>query len=118
MKLFTAIYSTEKIKNIEYAFYAENIESANAYADTKFSAKEVKIVEEDFIPGLSIDVAPTLPEAISIVLGTDDEGNFVSISVWAADSIEIYKSFDLESEESKKWLSKIELEEGKKYYNL
>ncbi len=57
-------------------------------------------------------------KAIAITLGTDDEGNFVSISVWAADSVEIYKSYDLHSEESKKWLSKIEIEEGKKYYNL
>lgn len=56
--------------------------------------------------------------AIAIVLGTDDDGNFVSISVWAADSIELFKSYDLNSSESREWLSKIKVEEGKKYYSL
>ena len=57
-------------------------------------------------------------KAIAIVLGTDDEGNHVSISVWAADSVEMYKSYDLNSEESKKWLSQIDRTEGKNHYSL
>jgi hypothetical protein len=56
--------------------------------------------------------------AIAIVLSTDDEGNFVSLSVWAPNSIELFNSYDLNSTESKEWLSKIEVKEGKKYYSL
>ena len=56
--------------------------------------------------------------AIAIILGTDDEGDFVSISVWAENSVELFKSYDLKSNESKEWLSKIEVVEGKKYYSL
>lgn len=56
--------------------------------------------------------------AIAIVLGTDDNGNFVSISVWASESREMFKSYDLNSQESKEWLSKITVEDGKKYYSL
>ena len=55
---------------------------------------------------------------ISIVLGTDDNGNFINISVWASNSIELYNSYNLNSEESLKWLSKIKPIEGKKYYSL
>lgn len=57
-------------------------------------------------------------KAIAIVLGTDDDGNFINLSVWAPDSICLYESYDFNEEESKKWLSKIKLEEGKKYYQL
>lgn len=47
MKNYTAIYSTETIKNIEYAFKAENIKSAKVFCKTKFSVKEIKIVEDN-----------------------------------------------------------------------
>jgi hypothetical protein len=57
-------------------------------------------------------------KAIAIALGTDDDGNFVQMSVWAPNSICLYESYDFNSDESKKWLSKIEIEDGKKYYRL
>lgn len=56
--------------------------------------------------------------AIAIALMTDEDGEFVRISVWAPDSICLYESWDLTSDESKKWLSKIEVQPGKKYYPL
>ena len=54
----------------------------------------------------------------SIILGTDDEGNFVSISVFISDLGEVFKSYDLDSDESKNWLSKINILNGKKHYSL
>lgn len=38
MKNFTAIYSTEAIKNIQYSFKAEDTEGAILYAKSKFNA--------------------------------------------------------------------------------
>lgn len=46
MKNFTAIYSTESIKNIEYSFQAENMAAAKRFAKWKFSAKKVKIIQD------------------------------------------------------------------------
>lgn len=54
----------------------------------------------------------------AIVLGTDDEGNFISISVWAKDNKEIFSSYRLNESGSKYWLNKIEVIEGQKYYEL
>ena len=45
MKNYTAIYSTEKIKNIEYSFKAKNMSQAIKFRKEKFSAKRVKIIE-------------------------------------------------------------------------
>lgn len=55
---------------------------------------------------------------IAITLGTDDDGEFVSMSVWAQNSVCLYESYILDIEESKEWLSRIEIVEGKKYYEL
>lgn len=45
MKTYTAIYSTEFIKNINYSFKAENMKAAKMFAKYKFSVKRVKIIE-------------------------------------------------------------------------
>ena len=45
MKTYTAIYSTEFIKNIHYSFQAENMKAAKMFAKYKFSVKRVKIIE-------------------------------------------------------------------------
>jgi hypothetical protein len=46
MKNFTAIYSTEAIKNIQYSFKAEDVDSAIVYAQGKFNAfPNVAIIE-------------------------------------------------------------------------
>jgi hypothetical protein len=44
MKNFTAIYSTDSIKNIHYSFQAKSLAAAKRYRKEKFSAKRVKIV--------------------------------------------------------------------------
>jgi hypothetical protein len=54
MKNFTAIYSTESIKNIMYAFAAESLTSAELFCKEKFSASEITIVED--IDGHTFDV--------------------------------------------------------------
>lgn len=46
MKNYTAIYSTEKIKDIEYAFKAKDMKSAKEYAKNKFAVKKVRIIED------------------------------------------------------------------------
>lgn len=56
--------------------------------------------------------------AIAITLGTDENGALVHITVWAADSVCVYESYDLTSDESRKWLAKIDVKDGKKYYPL
>ncbi len=46
MKNYTAIYSTEAIKGIQYSFKAENVEAAIIYAKSKFNAfPQVAIIE-------------------------------------------------------------------------
>ena len=45
MKNFTAIYSTDSISNINYAFQAKSMAAAKRYASDKFSVK-VKIVQD------------------------------------------------------------------------
>ncbi|MBR5184047.1 MAG: hypothetical protein IKW15_06225 [Bacteroidales bacterium] len=46
MKTYTAIYSTEAIKNIQYSFKAEDVDSAIVYAHNKFNAfPNVAIIE-------------------------------------------------------------------------
>jgi hypothetical protein len=47
MKTYTAIYSTKFIKNIQYSFQAENMKAAKMFAKYKFSAKRVKIIENE-----------------------------------------------------------------------
>lgn len=47
MKNYTAIYSTKTIKNIHYSFKAESIAKAKEFRKLKFSAKRVKIVEDE-----------------------------------------------------------------------
>lgn len=47
MKLYTAIYSTPSIKNCHYSFYAENMKAAKLFRKYKFSAKRVKIIENE-----------------------------------------------------------------------
>ncbi len=50
MKNYTAIYSTETIKNIEYAFKAENMEAAELFCQNKFSVPLSEIeINEDFV---------------------------------------------------------------------
>ena len=47
MKNYTAKYSTSVLKNIEYAFKAENMESAIEYCKYKFiTGLEIKITED------------------------------------------------------------------------
>ena len=48
MKTFTAIYSTEFIKNINYSFQAENMKAAKMFAKYKFSVKKVTIIENKY----------------------------------------------------------------------
>jgi hypothetical protein len=43
MKLYTAIYSTEALKNIEYAFKAVDKANAKAFCHYKFKAKDITI---------------------------------------------------------------------------
>lgn len=38
MKEFTAIYSTETIKNIQYSFKSDDLSAALSFANSKFSA--------------------------------------------------------------------------------
>ena len=45
MKTYTAIYSTEFIKNIHYSFQAESMKAAKMFAKYKFSVKKVRIIE-------------------------------------------------------------------------
>ena len=47
MKTYTAIYSTESLKNIHYSFQAENMKAAKMFRKYKFSAKRVKIIENN-----------------------------------------------------------------------
>lgn len=60
----------------------------------------------------------TTEKAIAITFGRDDDYNFVSMTVWAKDSIVIFSTHDLESEEAKKWISLISIDESKNYYSL
>lgn len=47
MKTYTATYSTKFIKNIQYSFQAENMKAAKMFSKYKFSAKRVKIIENE-----------------------------------------------------------------------
>lgn len=49
MKTYTAIYSTAAIKNIQYSFNANNMEKAIDYCKNKFSAKDILIVEGEYL---------------------------------------------------------------------
>ena len=44
MKNYTAIYSTEKLKNIQYSFCAENLERAKDFCKYKFSVPVENII--------------------------------------------------------------------------
>lgn len=48
MKEFTAIYSTKAIKNIQYSFCAEDVDSAIMYASAKFSSFPNVVIIENF----------------------------------------------------------------------
>lgn len=54
MKNYTAIYSTESIKNIMYAFTAENLKAAELFCKEKLSTSKVTIVED--VDGHTFDV--------------------------------------------------------------
>jgi hypothetical protein len=47
MKLYTAIHSTEALKNIEYAFKAVDKANAKAFCHYKFKAKDITIRDEE-----------------------------------------------------------------------
>lgn len=47
MANYTAIYSTENLKNIEYAFKAENLEAAKQFIDWKFMKNDFIIRNDD-----------------------------------------------------------------------
>ena len=47
MKLYTAIYSTETLKNIEYAFKAVDKANAKAFCHYKFKTKDITIRDEE-----------------------------------------------------------------------
>ena len=47
MKTYTAIYSTESVKNIQYSFVSENLESAIEFSSTKFSCFPNIIIVEN-----------------------------------------------------------------------
>ena len=47
MKLYTAIYSTESLKNIEYAFKTVDKANAKAFCHYKFKTKDITIRDEE-----------------------------------------------------------------------
>jgi hypothetical protein len=47
MRNYTAIYSTEFLKNIHYSFKAASMADAKRFRKQKFSAKRVRIIEEN-----------------------------------------------------------------------
>ena len=55
---------------------------------------------------------------ISITLAVNEEGEFSSMTVWTSHSTIIFSTKNLECKTAKSWLSRIELEPGKQYYNL
>ena len=46
MKEYTAIYSTESLKDIHYSFRSKDDESAIEFCKYKFSAKSIKLIED------------------------------------------------------------------------
>jgi hypothetical protein len=46
MKNFTAIYSTDYLKNIHYSFKAKNLKEAKKFCNYKISVKKIKIIQE------------------------------------------------------------------------
>ena len=61
---------------------------------------------------------PIMSVFISITLAVNEEGEFCSMTVWTSHSTIIFSTKNLECKTAKSWLSRIELEPGKQYYNL